>query len=90
MSRLPVTELVLEKDEQLESLTAELIKSYEKELKLLTQIRQLKAENKTLHTRAVQLHFDRDIARKHLRTLQDSPFGRLQRWYWRMRKKMKR
>ena len=83
MQPLPVADLLLEKNDQLESLVDELIKSYQKELRFTEQVL-------LMETEIAELRRERDRAVKHLRTLQASPLGRAQRWYWRMRKRVAR
>ncbi|WP_129656937.1 hypothetical protein [Rothia halotolerans] len=97
MAHEGIADLLNEQGSELDKLSSELIKSYQKELELLAKIQdqlariqaqeealeQLKRRENEARTEALR-------ARQHLRVLQNSPLGRLQRKYWQLNRKGKR
>lgn len=97
MNHEGVADLLNEQSAELDKLSSELVKSYQKELDLLARIAdqekalaRMKAQEETiaqLKAQEMSAKTDAFRAQRHLRVLQNSPLGRLQRKYWQLKRK---
>jgi DNA-binding protein H-NS len=90
MAHEGITDLLNEQGSELDKLSSELIKSYQKELELLARIQAQEEALEQLKRRENEARTEALRARQHLRVLQNSPLGRLQRKYWQLNRKGKR